>query len=192
MKKLGLLLPAVLLLGMFLAVEPAHAISAAKAEMLIRDAYNDILGRDPDPAGMKEYRKRMVDEGWSEDRIRDALKKSDEAKRNRTDIIIKRAYRDMLGREPDAAGLKEYRRMINEEGWSEDRIRETLKKSDEAKRNRAVVIVKRAYRQVLGREADPGGLKTYCARVNKDGWSEGDVKNDLKKSDEYRKKFGND
>lgn len=190
MKKFGLLLPAVLLLGMFLAVEPAHAISAAKAEILIRDAYNDILGRDPDPAGMKEYRKRMVDEGWSEDRIRDALKKSDEAKRNRTDIIIKRAYRDMLGREPDAAGLKEYRRMINEEGWSEDRIRETLKKSDEAKRNRAGIIVKRAYRQVLGREADPGGLKNYRDRVNKDGWSEGDVKNDLKKSDEYRRKFG--
>lgn len=190
MKKFGLLLPAVLLLGMFLAVEPAHAISAAKAEMLIRDAYNDILGRDPDPAGMKEYRNRMVNQGWSEDRIRDALKKSDEAKRNRTDIIIKRAYRDMLGREPDAAGLKEYRRMINEEGWSEDRIRETLKKSDEAKRNRADIIVKRAYRQVLGREADPGGLKNYRDRVNKDGWSEGDVKNDLKKSDEYRRKFG--
>lgn len=190
MKKSGVLLTVVLLIGSFLLVTAAQAIGPAQAEKVIRDAYNDILGRNPDPAGLQNYKKRMVEDGWSEHRIRDALMKSDEYQKNRTDIIIKRAYRDILGREPDAAGLNRYRKAINEEGWSEDRMRETLKNSDEAKKSRTDIIIKRAYREILGREVDPGGLKTYRTRVKEDGWSEGDIKNDLKKSDEYRKKFG--
>jgi hypothetical protein len=41
---------------------------------------------------------------------------------------------------------------------------------------------------VLGREADPSGLKQYMWAVRDKGWTESDVRDDLRKSAEYRNK----
>jgi len=50
-------------------------------------------------------------------------------------------------------------------------------------------MVKRAYREILGREPDSGGLQNYINAL-KNGWkgirTEADVKRDLMQSDEYR------
>ena len=46
------------------------------------------------------------------------------------------------------------------------------------------------YLDVLGREADPEGLRFYRGRVMEKNWNEGDVRDALRKSEEYRKTGG--
>ena len=128
-----------MLAGFVLAIctaNPALAISSEDATKAITAAYEDILGRKPDPEGLRLFRTKMVDEKWSEQDVRKALKKSAEHKQSDADGIIARAYQDILGRDPDPEGLKLYRKLINEDGWSEKNVRDALRKSPEAKKKK--------------------------------------------------------
>jgi hypothetical protein len=170
------------------------------AEAAVRSAYQDVLGREPDASGLNSYADKMVREGWTEQDVRDALRRSDEyaASDRRTasaDRIIRRAYLDVLHREPDAEGLANYRREVLENGWEYQDLRRALMRSEERRLNRrgiresdASAMVTRAYRSVLGREPDPNGLRAYTERVMLDGWREADVVRALRDSDEYRSK----
>jgi uncharacterized protein DUF4214 len=175
------------------------------AEAVVGRAYQDILGRDPDPNGLRDYTNKIVNEGWSEWDVRNALRRSDEyaatggpAVRFRTasaDRIIRRAYLDILGREPDPAGLESYRRNILEEGWDEYDVRRALIRSPERRQQRVAVsqqaaedMVRRAYRSVLNREPDAGGMTHYTSKVLYEGWNEDDLVHALRDSDEYREK----
>lgn len=132
-----------------------------------------------------------VSTSWN-DRIsslRVEARRRDEPKSD-PDVIIKRAYLDLLGREPDPAGLRDYRSLIIDQGWTGTMVRDNLRRSDEFRREGADRIVRRAYLDVLGREADPEGLGFYCGKVMEKNWNEGDVRNALRKSDEYRKTGG--
>lgn len=175
------------------------------AETVVRRAYQDILGRDPDPNGLRDYTGKIVNEGWSEWDVRNALRRSGEytatggpATRFRTasaDRIIRRAYLDILGREPDPAGLESYRRNILEEGWDEYDVRRALIRSPERRQKRVAVsvqaaedMVRRAYRSVLNREPDASGMAHYTSKVLYEGWTEDDLVHALRDSDEYREK----
>jgi hypothetical protein len=165
-----------------------QALNTQEADAIIRRAYNDYLGRDPDPDGLKTYRRLLIDQGWSEEHIRKEIRRSSEAKgEEKSVVIVKRAYRETLGRDPDAAGLKLYQRLVEEERWSEKDVCEALRESDEYQQNRVDIMIQRAYHDVLGREADPSGLKTYRKLIIKDHWSENDVRHALKKSPERRR-----
>ena len=124
------------LLGCALAIPSVQATSSEEATRAVTAAYEDILGRKPDQEGLRIYRSKMVDDNWSEKDVRKALKRSTENKVGNVDEAIKRAYQDILGRDPDKAGLKEYRRKMTEEGWSEKKVRDTLRKSEEAKKGK--------------------------------------------------------
>ena len=114
-----------------------------------------------------------------------------------TSRIVRRAYRDVLGREPDSEGMQYYRdRMINQ-GWTEAQVRRDLRRSDEYKartsdessasvttRAGAQNVVRRAYRSVLNREPDSAS-EGYVEHVLRDGWSQVDVERDLRRSAEY-------
>ena len=113
---------------------PAQATSSEAATKAVTAAYEDILGRKPDDEGLRIYRSKMVDHGWSEQDVRKTLKKSLENKVGDVDTIIKTAYQDILGRDPDKEGLKMYRKKFQEDGWTEKKLRETLRKSTEAKK----------------------------------------------------------
>jgi len=171
------------------------------AETIVRRAYQDILGREPDSTGLRTYRSKIVDEGWSEWDVRNALRRSDEyaggaALTFRTasaDRIILRAYQDILGREPDERGLNNYRRLILEDGWDEHDVRQSLIRSPERRQKRlemgtqaAEEMVRRAYRTVLEREPDPVGLSHYTSKVVLERWTEDDLVQALRESDEYR------
>ena len=121
------------LAGCCLAVSNVEAISSEAATKAVTAAYEDILDRKPDDEGMRLYRSKMVDHNWSEQDVRKALRNSVENKIGNVDDVIKRAYQDILGRDPDKEGLKTYRQKMKEEGWSEKRLREVLRKSKEAK-----------------------------------------------------------
>jgi hypothetical protein len=112
---------------------PARAISSEAATKAVTAAYEDVLGRKPDEEGLRVYRSKMVDNNWSEKDVRKELKRSNENKTGDVDTIITRAYQDILGRDPDKEGMKNYRQKMLEEGWGEKRLRETLRKSKEAK-----------------------------------------------------------
>jgi hypothetical protein len=184
-----------------------------RPETIVRRAYQDILGRDADPEGLRTYRSNIVDRNWTEQDVREALRNSPEYasgafRVNSADRIIRRAYQDILGREPDPSGLETYRRNIVERGWDEQDVRQALRRSDERRtvragqvgrsqvlRSQVVVsdatasdIVRRAYLSVLNREPDETGMRDYKARILRDGWSEQQVIDALRNSDEYRSK----
>ena len=163
-------------------------------ERVVRRAYQDILHREPDSAGLRLYRNRMIDEDWSEQDVREALRKSPEfAQRGpeSADKIVRRAYQEVLGRAPDTNGLYSYRNRVLNQGWDEHDVVEALRKSPEFRernamtRGQAEEVVRRAYESVLGREPDAGS-RGYVDRVLREHWSEGDVARELRNSEEYR------
>lgn len=105
----------------------------------------------------------------------------------RAERMIQRAYREILHREPDPDGLNSYRRHILEEGWDEEQLRHALWSSDEY-REVVMRIVVRAYQDLLGREPEPRGARLYRDRMLHERWTEEDVRNDIRKSDEYRRR----
>jgi hypothetical protein len=143
--------------------------------------------------------RNLKDEGWN-DRLSSLRVRGERGRGSHArggggdpDRIVRRAYEDILDREPDTAGLRLYRSRIIDDGWSEQDVREALRKSPEYRqkttmtRPKAEEIVRRAYLSVLGREPDPGS-RTYVDRVLRDKWSEQDVARELRKSAEYRSK----
>lgn len=101
------------------------------------------------------------------------------------EAIVRRAYDDLLERKPDPSGLDAYVRVLRQ-GASEEDIRRRIKQSEEYRVSLPDSKTRRAYREVLGRDADEGGLQHYRKLIVDKGWTEDDVKNDLRKSAEYR------
>jgi len=107
------------------------------------------------------------------------------------DRIIRRAYQDLLGREPDAEGLRHYRGRIIDDGWSEAQVREAIRESNEYRekstmtREKAEDIVRRAYLSVLNREPDAAS-QSYVNQVLRNKWTQQDVERELRESPEYR------
>lgn len=171
---------------------------ALRPDTAIRNAYQDVLGREPDPAGMRSYRDHIVREGWTEQDVREALRRSDEYRsenfRNGSaDRIIRRAYRDVLHREPDPEGLQSYRREVLQNGWEYNDVRQALARSPERRRNTRVMrdgeandMVRRAYLSVLRREPDAAGLRSYSEKVRREHWTQQDLERALRQSPEYR------
>jgi len=104
------------------------------------------------------------------------------------DRIVKRAYQDVLGRDPDAAGLAQYRSRIIDDGWNEQQVRDSIRNSPEFRdrlRKRAEDIVREAYKAVLNRDPD-SGAETYIQNVLRNNWSQQDVERALRNSPEFR------
>lgn len=107
------------------------------------------------------------------------------------EVIVRRAYQDILEREPDQAGLRLYRSRIIDDGWTEQQVREALRRSPEYRdkstmtRAKAEEIVRQAYLAVLKREPDAGSAG-YVTNVLRDKWTQVDVERALRRSAEYR------
>jgi len=107
------------------------------------------------------------------------------------DRIVRRAYEDILDREPDPNGLRVYRSHIIDDGWDERQVRDALRSSPEYRerntmtRQKAEEIVRQAYRSVLNREPDAGS-RSYVDKVLRDKWTQRDVERELRNSSEYR------
>jgi hypothetical protein len=100
-------------------------------DRVIRRAYQDILLRDPDDSGFRNFRTRIIEQGWTETMVRDALRRSEEYRGPVVNKLIERAYLDLLGRRPDANGLDHYRNQIIDKGMSEEDMRNDLRRSAE-------------------------------------------------------------
>ena len=109
------------------------------------------------------------------------------------ETIIRRAYQDLLERDPDQSGMRTYRRHIIDDGWTEQDVRDDIRKSREYRekntmtRAKAQDIVRRAYLAVLKREPDAAS-QGWVNNVLRDGWTQEDVERELRRSPEYRER----
>ena len=159
--------------------------SSRDADRALRAAYRDILNRDPDPDGLRFYRGRLLDAGWSEPQLRDALRRSDEFRSRDFSAIVRRVYREVLGGDPDASGLASYTRALSR-GKTEAELRAELRRSKEGDALSVTAAITRAYRDILKRDPDPAGLENYRHLVREKAWDENRIREDLRRSDEFR------
>jgi hypothetical protein len=110
--------------------------SAQNPEQIVRRAYQDILDRDPDPVGMRIYRSHIVDDGWTEQDVREELRKSDEYRERNTmtrakaEEIVRQAYLTVLNREPDA-GSRGYVESVLRRKMTREQLEGELRNSSE-------------------------------------------------------------
>jgi hypothetical protein len=105
-------------------------------EQVIRRAYQDVLQRDPDPEGMRTYRSHIIDDGWTEQDVRQALRESPEYRdlntmtMARAQEIVRQAYLSVLGREPDE-GSRGYVQAVFQRRMTRQQLERELRNSPE-------------------------------------------------------------
>ncbi|MCC5023072.1 MAG: DUF4214 domain-containing protein [Candidatus Synoicihabitans palmerolidicus] len=102
----------------------------------MKRAYQDVLGRAPDAVGLQNYVGILQDRGWREDRLRNELRRSAEYKTKVVPREIAAAYRDVLRREPDSAGMRFYTNRMIHKAWTVARVRDALHQSPEYRAGR--------------------------------------------------------
>jgi hypothetical protein len=113
-------------------------LTSTDVDRIVRQAYEDILDRQPDQSGLRLYRSRMTDDGWTEKQVRDALRNSPEYKQNsvkNAQEIVKRAYQAVFHRDPDA-GAGGYVNRVLKDGWKQADVERELRKSPEYRNKR--------------------------------------------------------
>ena len=120
---------------------------------IVRKAYLDVLDREPDSHGLTQYVGIVEDRGWSEDRLRNELRRSREYRDVTVPKQISQVYREVLGREPDSAGKSFYSRQMINRGWTVSRVRDALRRSPE-------------YAQRKSTMRSPANLQINLAGVN--------------------------
>jgi hypothetical protein len=119
--------------------------SVREADRIIERAYREILRRDPDPEGRREYRNRLLNDNWTEAELRQALRTSQERQdrvtttrsrtsRARAEQIVRDAYLSVLNREPDSGSGAYVDKVLNE-GWSAQDVTRALRNSEEFRNN---------------------------------------------------------
>jgi hypothetical protein len=155
----------------------------------IHRAFREVLRRPADPEGLRTYRQRLIYEGWTEAQMIAQLQRSGEARSVDPTEAITRAYREVLGRDPDPQGLAHYRAKWRD-GWTQGQIRDDLRRSVESRGNHINSAITRAYRELLGREPDPGGYANFERLMRDKGYTERDVRASIMASEEYRQRRG--
>jgi hypothetical protein len=97
------------------------------ATSLIYSLYADILLRAPDSGGVNTWRDYLVNKGWPTLTVANAILYSDEYYLQRIDA----AYREILGREPDAPGRADWLQRMQTRQVSVDEIRLNFTRSME-------------------------------------------------------------
>ena len=102
---------------------------------LAREGWNDRLSS----LRIRDSRDRRDDNRGRDDRGRDDRGRDDRGNNDRgnngggrredPEVIVRRAYQDLLNREPDGAGLRIYRSHIIDDRWSEAQVREAIRNS---------------------------------------------------------------
>lgn len=156
-----------------------------EVDAAIEHAYRELLDRRPDIEGRSHYRELMLRRGMTEEELYRKIKDSQEFRVTVPNARITRAYMAVLKRKPDQRGLESYRAKVVNGGWTQEQIEKDLRRSAEYA---ALVddIIRRLYIEVLKREPDPKGLKSYREAMLERGWSEEKLRNDLRRSEEYR------
>lgn len=118
--------------------------------------------------------------------------------------IIDNLYREILHRPVDLEGLRYYSLLLQEEKITVDEIREALKNSEEFKTQllpdeiktldelseNSKKIVNDLYFEILGREADPQGLRHFGSLIEIGKMTTEELRQALLNSTEYKRQHG--
>ncbi len=107
----------------------------ARADEIIRSAFRDLLSREPDLRGPNVFRDLLMTQGWTEQMVRDNIRRGEEFRLEGADRIVRQAYLEVLGREPDASGLASYRNRLLQLSWTGQDVRASLRASAEYRRS---------------------------------------------------------
>lgn len=127
---------------------------ATRAE--VTKLYQDILGREPDAAGLDYW----VNSGQSLDSIRNSFSQAPEAQ------VIK-LYKEQLGRAPDAEGLAFWSNALAS-GTSLANVKQGINTSREGQ-NFDTQAATSAYRQALGRNPEQEGFQYWKSEAQSQG-----------------------
>jgi Peptidase inhibitor family I36 len=109
--------------------------ASREAERIVTRAYQDVLGRSPDSDGMRIYRSHIIEDGWSDARVREALRDSREYREKnamtypKAQEIVRRAYLNILKREPDYPGANGYVNRVMKDHWTQADVEQELRKA---------------------------------------------------------------
>jgi Domain of unknown function (DUF4214) len=170
--------------------EPAPGYDRRTAENIVQRAYRDILGRDADADGLRSYREKLMEQAWSEEDVRNHIRRSGEFHAINPDEVITKAFREILKRDPDPEGLRHYRDLLVNRGWTIPQLRAELLRSDEWNDKHVREVITKAYRDILGRDPDPDGLANYQKAVREKAWGEQQIRDALERSAEARQRRG--
>ena len=145
-------------------------------------AYRDVLEREPDDSGREHYRGLLI-QGWTEEQLRAHLRDSVEYRVDLPDAKTTRAYREILGREPDRSGLESYRKKLVDHGWTEQSVEADLRKSAEFRERPVEEMVRRCYREVFERDPDRETLARWARQMKDQGWTMSQLRAHLKPAD---------
>jgi hypothetical protein len=106
-----------------------------QADEIVRRAYRDILRREPDTGGLRDYRRHVVQDHWSEAQVRHSLRQSEEF-RNLADRIITDAYRELLDRAPSNRERSKFREQMVQRSATEEDVRRAIRATDEYRMRR--------------------------------------------------------
>ncbi len=143
-----------------------------QAKNLIAEFYKNILNRNADEGGLRNYLHHWSTE-WNLMQIYNHILDSDEFKKRKLDEI-ETAYLRYLLRPADAGGLDNYRNQ-QKKGRSIRDIVHEIKCSDEGMR----AAVRRLYWEILNREIDSGGQNVYTPRLRVDSGKKPSVYKDI-------------
>lgn len=116
-------------------------MSEAEADRIIHRAYQDLLGRAPDPDGLRAFRHHILQDGWTDAQVRGAIQNSPEYREHITMTpdkareVVRRAYLSVLKREPDPASST-YVEKVYRQHWTQSDVERELRKSPEYRNKR--------------------------------------------------------
>jgi hypothetical protein len=105
-------------------------------DVIVRRASQDVFNREPDQQGLRLYRSRIIDDGWTEKDVREALRSSPEYRQQsmmtypKAQEVVRQAYLNVLRREPDS-GASGYVNKVYREHWTQQDVERELRKSPE-------------------------------------------------------------
>ncbi len=140
------------------------ATSDAWAGAILREMYRDVLGRDPDPDGSRFWLAQLRN-GFRTQDLGAAFYGSPEyfESSGSTRGYVRRLYRELLGREPDAQGLASWVEAIESGRLSLTGVTLGFYQSPESKERR----VRGLYQEFLGRAPDPEGLVFWSDQLDR-------------------------
>ena len=147
---------------------------------IIRRCYLEMLGIEPDVAGLRHYTNLFVNEKMDETKLLNTLRNSEEyVDKEKYLEIIRRCYLEMLGREPDVAGLRHYTNLFVNEKMDETKLLNTLSNSKE-------YLVRISHLELFNSEVNEGGYQFYFDLIGKNKVNKDELIEMMKNAKEYK------
>jgi hypothetical protein len=137
---------------------------ASRTQEFVTDAYEDVLHRAPDAAGLAYWTAALDRNQLTRQQVAEALTHSDEYYRN----FITGAYQAYLGRTPDAADLQGWLQAMKD-GLSDEQVEASFTSSAEYINNHGgpgAGWVTGLYRDLLHREPSSGEVNGWVAALS--------------------------